>query len=214
VRWIVLLLALVALVGAPGAAAHLGGPKGYTSTVLGFNPPVTGVSARMLGGDDRMLLHNDSGKVLIIKGYDGEPYLRFADDGVYENDRSPAVYLNSSRFANVQLPPQASAKAQPQWEKILPGHAFTWHDHRVHWMSPIAPPAVQKSPGSKHHIFDWNIPAELNGKPVKIRGKLDYAPPAGGGEPRWWLLAVLLSLALVGAVGALLLYRRQPAAPA
>jgi hypothetical protein len=214
VRRIVLLLALGALVGASEAAAHLGGPKGYTSTVLGFKPPVTGISARMLGGDDRMLLHNNSGKVLIIKGYDGEPYLRFSGDGVYENDRSPAVYLNSSRFANIQLPPQASAKAQPQWEKILPGHAFTWHDHRVHWMSPIPPPAVQKSPGSKHHIFDWNIPAEVNGKPVKIHGTLTYAPPAGGSKPRWWLLAVLLSLALVGAVGALLLYRRQPPAPA
>jgi hypothetical protein len=213
-RRIVPLLAVGTLVVVPGAGAHLGGPKGYTSTVLGFNPPVRGITARVLGGDDRMLLHNNSDKVLIIKGYDGEPYLRFSPDGVYENDRSPALYLNSSRFATVKLPPQASAKAQPQWQKILPGRAFTWHDHRAHWMSPIPPPAVQKSPGSKHHIFDWTIPAELNGKPVKIHGTLDYAPPTGGGKSRWWLFAVLLSLALVGAVGALLLYRRQQAAPA
>jgi hypothetical protein len=209
-----LLLSLGALLGAPGASAHLGGPKGYTSTVLGLTPSLTGVTARMLGGDDRMVLHNDSGKVLIIKGYNGEPYLRFSSDGVYENDRSPAVYLNSSRFAQVQLPPQASAKAQPQWEKILPGHAFTWHDHRVHWMSPIAPPAVQKAPGERHHIFDWVIPAEVDGKAVKIRGTLDYAPPASSGSPRWWLLAVLLSMAAVGALGALVLYRRQPSSPA
>jgi hypothetical protein len=209
-----LVLALGALVAVPGASAHLGGPKGYKSTVLGFTPDLAGVSARMLGGDDRMLLHNDSGKVLMIKGYNGEPYLRFSPDGVYQNDRSPAVYLNSDRYAQIQLPPQASAKAPPQWEKILPGHAFTWHDHRVHWMSPIAPPAVQKAPGTRHHIFDWTIPAEVNGKAVRIRGTLDYAPPASSGSPRWWLLAVLLSIAGVGALGALLLYRRQPPSPA
>jgi hypothetical protein len=207
-------LALGALLAAPGASAHLGGPKGYTSTVLGFTPGLPGVSARMLGGDDRMLLHNNSGKVLMIKGYNGEPYLRFSSDGVYQNDRSPAVYLNSDRYAQIQLPPQASAKAQPQWEKILPGHAFTWHDHRVHWMSPIAPPAVQKAPGKRHHIFDWMIPAAVNGKAVKIRGTLDYAPPPTNGSPRWWLLAVLLSTAGVGGLGAFLLYRRQPASPA
>ena len=208
---LVLALALGALVCAPGALGHLGGPKGYTSTVLGFTPAVPGISARMLGGDDRMLLRNNTGKVLIIKGYDREPYLRFSPDGVYQNDRSPAVYLNSDRYANVQLPPQASAKAQPQWEKILPGRAFTWHDHRVHWMSPIAPPPVQKDPGDAHHIYNWAIPAELDGKALKIRGTLDYAPPASSGSPRWWLLAVLLSMAAVGALGALLLYRRQPA---
>jgi hypothetical protein len=208
-----LVLALGALIAAPGASGHLGGPKGYTSTVLGFTPPLTGVTARMLGGDDRMLLRNDSGKVLLIKGYNGEPYLRFSADGVYQNDRSPAVYLNSDRYANVQLPPQASAKAQPQWEKILPGHAFTWHDHRVHWMSPIAPPTVQKDPGKRHHVFNWTIPAELDGKPVRMRGTLDYAPLSGGSSPRWWLLAVLLSMAAVGALGALLLYRRPPPAP-
>ena len=208
------LLALGALLAAPAAPAHHGGPKGYTSTVLGLTPSLSGVTARMLGGDDRMLLHNDSGKVLMIKGYNGEPYLRFSPDGVYQNDRSPAVYLNSDRYAQIQLPPQASAKAQPQWEKILPGHAFTWHDHRVHWMSPIAPPAVQKTPEKRHHIFDWTIPAEVNGKAVKIRGTLDYAPPQSSGSPRWWLLAVLLSIAGVGALGALLLYRQQPASPA
>jgi hypothetical protein len=206
------LLAVGALIGVPGASAHLGGPKGYKSTVLGLSPPERGISARMLGGDDRMLLHNDSGKVLIIKGYNGEPYLRFSPDGVYENDRSPALYLNQNRFANIQVPPVASAKAQPQWEKMLPGHAFTWHDHRVHWMSPIPPPAVQKDPGKRHHVFNWKIPAELGGKPVTIRGSLEYVPPATS-SPRWWLLAVLLSLAGVGALGAFVLYRRQPSAP-
>ncbi|MGZ8694773.1 MAG: hypothetical protein ACXWYS_04980 [Gaiellaceae bacterium] len=206
--------ALWALVAVPAAGAHLGGPKGFESTVTGYTPAIKGIDAVMLGGDDRMVLHNNTGKVLIIKGYQGEPYLRFSPDAVYQNDRSEAVFLNADRYANVQVPPTASAKAKPQWEKVLPGHAFTWHDHRVHWMSPILPPAVQKDPGARHHVFNWKIPATLDGKPVTIRGTLDYVPPPSSGGPRWWLLAVLLTLAVVGGAAAFFLYRRQPGAKA
>ena len=209
----VFLVVLCALVAVPAAGAHLGGPKGFKSTVTSLTPPETGIKAIMLGGDDRMVLHNDTGKVLVIKGYSGEPYLRFSPDAVYMNDNSPAVYLNSARYANVQVPPNATAKAKPQWEKILPGHAFTWHDHRVHWMSPILPPAVQKAPKATHHIFNWTIPATLDGKPLTIHGSLSYVPPPSSSSPRWWLLAVLLTLALVGGAAAFFLYRRQPASP-
>ena len=208
-----LLVVLCALVAVPAAGAHLGGPKGFKSTVTSLTPATKGIKAIMLGGDDRMVLHTDTGKVLIIKGYSGEPYLRFSPDAVYLNDHSPAVYLNSDRYANVQVPPAASASAKPQWEKILPGHAFTWHDHRVHWMSPILPPAVQRDPGTTHHVFDWTIPATLDGKPLTIHGTLNYVPPPSSSSPRWWLLAVLLTLAVVGGVAAFFLYRRQPAAP-
>jgi hypothetical protein len=208
-----LLVVLCALVAVPAAGAHLGGPKGFKSTITSYTPATKGISAVMQGGDDRIVLHNDTGKVLIIKGYSGEPYLRFSPNAVYMNDHSPAVYLNSDRYANVQVPPTATAKAKPQWEKILPGHAFTWHDHRVHWMSPILPPAVQKDPKATHHIFDWTIPATLDGKPLKIHGTLSYVPPPSAGSPRWWLLAVLLTLAAVGAAAAFFLYRRQPASP-
>ncbi len=209
----IFLVVLCALVAVPAAGAHLGGPKGFKSTVTSLTPATTGIKAIMLGGDDRMVLHNNTGKVLVIKGYSGEPYLRFSPDAVYMNDHSPAVYLNSDRYANVQVPPKATAKAKPQWEKILPGHAFTWHDHRVHWMSPILPPSVQKNPSATHHIFNWTIPATLDGKPLTIHGTLNYVPPPSSSSPRWWLLAVLLTLALVGAAAAFFLYRRQPASP-
>jgi len=208
-----LLAVLCALVAVPVAGAHLGGPKGFKSTVTSYTPATKGIQAIMLGGDDRLVVHNNTGETLIIKGYSGEPYLRFSKDAVYQNDRSPAVFLNSDRYANVQVPPTVSAKAKPQWEKMLPGHAFTWHDHRVHWMSPILPPAVQKDPGKTHYIFNWTIPAELNGKPLTIHGTLNYVPPATSSSPRWWLLAVLVTLAVVGGVAAFFLYRRQPAAP-
>ena len=209
----IFLVLLCALVAVPAAGAHLGGPKGCKSSVTSYTPATKGIQAIMLGGDDRLVLHNNTGETLIIKGYSGEPYLRFSKDAVYQNDRSPAVFLNSDRYARAQVPPTAKATAKPHWEKILPGHAFTWHDHRVHWMSPILPPTVRKDPKATHHIFNWTIPATLDGKPLTIHGTLNYVPPPSSSSPRWWLFAVLLTLALVGGAAAFFLYRRQPASP-
>jgi hypothetical protein len=49
-------------------------------------------------------LENNTGKPILVPGYDGEPYLRFTADAVYRNERSPATYLNEDRYGGVELP--------------------------------------------------------------------------------------------------------------
>ena len=58
---------------------------GYVSTFSALDPPVLGVIVNVLGGDDRLRLSNYSGKTVVILGYEGEPFLRFAEAGVFEN---------------------------------------------------------------------------------------------------------------------------------
>src|SRR5688572_17371795 len=91
---------------APAAASHgPAGGQGYVSTVAGLEPNVLGVQVAVLGGDDRLRLANYSGKTIVVLGYDGEPFLRFAEDGVFENVRSPATYLSRERDpAKIRLP--------------------------------------------------------------------------------------------------------------
>ena len=78
---------------APAAVGH--GPAGggicYVSSVSGLKPLVVGVLVTVLGGDDRLQLVNYSGKTVVVDGYEGEPFLRFNSNGVYENVRSPAT---------------------------------------------------------------------------------------------------------------------------
>ena len=91
----------LALVCAPAAAPHGGGgaAKGYRSTVTGLRSPVLGVLVAVLNSDDRLRVVNYSDKTIVVSGYDGEPFLRFARDAVYENTRSPAAYLSRARLA-------------------------------------------------------------------------------------------------------------------
>jgi hypothetical protein len=50
---------------------------------------------------------------IVIRGYEGEPYLRFSPRGVFQNVRSPAAYLNRSRFPRGDAPASADPAAPP-----------------------------------------------------------------------------------------------------
>jgi hypothetical protein len=200
VRIRLLIASLVALAWCPAALAHGGGVPGFTSTVTSTPPP--GVTVVVKDGDDRLRLENRSGSEVIVQGYDGEPYLRFARDGVYRNTRSPATYLNDDRYGQAAVPASADPKAEPRWEKVADGDAYEWHDHRIHWMSPENPPQVRKAPDQPHHVFDWTVPASIDGKPFVLAGSLDYAPPSSGGSVIPYVAApvaaLLLALGILG----------------
>lgn len=198
--------ASAALVVCSAAAAHGGGGAlGFRSTVTSISPAAPGVSVTVLDSDDRLQLRNETGRPLIVLGYEGEPYLAFRGGRVYRNVRSPATYLNDDRFGKVDLPARADPKAQPEWEQVSPRETFDWHDHRIHWMSPMLPPTVEVAKDEKHHVFDWAVPATLSGEPFTIAGSLDYEPPPGGNPT---ILVVLLAVVIVGGA-ALVWFRRS-----
>jgi hypothetical protein len=144
----------------------------------------------------------------VILGYEGEPYLRFDEDGVWRNTRSPATYLNDDRYGAGVVPADADSDASPRWEHLSDGSTWDWHDHRIHWMSTLDPPVVQRDPNTAHHILDWNVPGLIDGGRFVIEGRLDYEPPdVGGRPPLAYLAAPLVAVVLVG-----LLVRRRRAA--
>jgi hypothetical protein len=196
---------LLALAGT--AAAHGGGAaRGFTSSVTAVRPTVAGLEVRVLEGDDRVELRV-SGHDVVILGYRGEPYLWFSETGVRRNDRSPATYLNDARYGDVELPAVADPDLPPLWQQVAgAGRPYDWHDHRIHWMSRSDPPVVVADGDRPHRIFDWSIPGTVDGRPLAIEGRLDYAPLPGRSFPR--LLLVPLGV-LVLATAAVLLWRRR-----
>ena len=195
---------VAASLAAPGADAHYGtAKKGYRSHVIAVTPRIPGVQARVLYGDDQVLLTNRSGKTILVRGYSGEPYLLFKKNEVYVNNNSPTVYLNADRYGTTPVPKYATATAKPDWHRLISGDVWAWHDHRIHWMSPTAPKPILDAPRSKHHLYDWKVTATANGKPFFITGSLDYVPPPQKKFPvnLAIVLAALIALGTVGLFG-------------
>ena len=144
--------AAVALVLTPAASAHGGGgaAAGYRSTVAGLEPPVLGVLVTVLGGDDRLRAVNYSGKTIVVSGYEGEPYLRFARTASTRTCARRPAYLSRERDpATATVPASADASAPPRWrqDRCSRVESVVWHDHRIHWVRSAGRPASPASAG-------------------------------------------------------------------
>jgi len=188
--------AALLLAGAPVAGAHQGNPN-MRSEVTAITPKTDGVTVTVLSNDDRLELHNTSGKDIVIAGYEDEPYARVLGDGTVEvNTNSEAHYLNDDRYGDVKVP--ANLGSEPKWKRLSKTGRFEWHDHRMHWMSRSRPPQISDE-NAETHIFDWRVPITIAGAQGQIGGTLDWIPLPGGGLPTgliWGSAAVLILLCI------------------
>lgn len=196
---------LLVLLAGP-AAADPAEPGEYRSEVTGVHlvdadgervdgerveGEVSGVALRVVGGDSFLVLTVAPGVEVEVPGYEGEPYLRVLADGtVEENERSPSTYLNQDRYGtDVPAELGVDVDAEPRWVQVAGDGEWAWHDHRIHWMSPDAPPRLE---GDAGRVLEWEVPIVVDGQDVVVVGTLDKEPSA---TPLPWLgLAVAVGL--------------------
>jgi hypothetical protein len=195
-------LGFVALVlGAAPAGAHsVGGvdASNYRTRVRAVTPNVDGIAVRAVDLGDRLQLSNTTEHDVIVVGYDEEPYLRVGPRGVFENQRSPATFLNRSRRNPAPAPASADPEAPPEWRRISDGSTVRWHDHRAHWMGDRDPPIVERARGDEHLIQRFEIPLQTNGETLRVRGDVWWIP----GPSPWPWIAVAVGLAVAVVIGA------------
>jgi hypothetical protein len=182
--------ALLAFLGPPRGAAHepSGTRSGYVSSVSEIRPAVLGLQASILGAQERLLVRNWSGKVVIILGRGRRPLFRLDERGVFQFDGE-------------------------RWRNLRAGTSFSWHDHRIGWFESAPPDVARRAPDKSHYIRAWTVPGTADGRPFAIRGLLGYAPPPAAAESRDWTLQIALGLAallIVAGAGARRLRRRAP----
>lgn len=191
-----------ALLVAGQADAHQGNPN-YRSEIDAIKPSTNGLSAEILNYDADIVLTNESGKTVVVEGYDGEPYLRFSPDGtVAANLNSPAYYLNTDRYGEAEVPANAKPGAEPDWKVVAASGEFSWHDHRSHYMSTSVPPQVTDE-SAKTKVFDYEIPIRVAGRPGAIEGTLYWV--GSSGFPL--LPFILLGIFAIGSVALVVIVR-------
>lgn len=167
-------LLLVLCLLAPSAQAHQFSSHDFKSTPEAIVPAAlaTGITFEMIDYDERVRLQNNSGKPVIVEGYDGEPYARLdPDGGVFLNTASPAYYLNQDRYATTGVDSAADPKAAPVWVEEAGDGTLTWFDKRSHFMGTGTPPAVLNVE-EPQNLGKWTIPISVAGSPAKLQGTL------------------------------------------
>ena len=173
VRWrfaaVVVFGALVAPALSPRAAdAH--GPvapvaSSYFAKPLQVPP---GLEAKVVDGDLRMWLRVPPNETVVVLDYRAAPYLRFSPVGVAVNHNSTMYYLNQTPFA--QTPPaNLTPRTPPSWHRVSSGHAYEWHDGRLHALASVA-----LTPGVSF-VGRWKVPLRVDGRLVAIDGGLWHA---------------------------------------
>lgn len=169
------LAVLVAVTVAPAgvAFADAAGPTDYETTITAVEPAVAGVDVSIVGGDSFLRVVADPGVDVVVLGYQQEPYLHIRADGVVEeNQRSPATYLNADRFGTGTPPAGADPTLAPNWLPVGSGGAWSWHDHRAHWMSPDPPPDAE--PGQQ--VQTSTVPLVVDGAAVTVSVATTWLP--------------------------------------
>jgi len=202
-------LAAVLLPASPAAAHAADAPvaTNYRTTVTGVSPALDGLTVRAIEAGARLELVNRTTRPIEVLGYQGEPYLLVAPDGVYSNVHSPATYLNETLAMDLPVPQSADPARAPSWQRVSDEPVARWHDRRAMWVGSGMPPEVAADPGRPHHIRDWVVPLRDGMSAVEVTGTLEWVPPPPAAA--WWAAIVVATL-LVGTLG--LRWDRVPAA--
>jgi hypothetical protein len=173
------------LVPPAGASADPARPGNTESIVESVEPSTDSVRIDIVGGDAFVRLRVERGHSAELRGYYDEPYVRVADDGtVSVNEASDTFRISKSRYgAGTTINDGGSASIDESWVVASTNGTYLWHDHRVHWMSPMPPQAID----GRGLVQQWSIPITVDGRAILVSGSL-YLRDAPGSW--WWLLAV------------------------
>jgi hypothetical protein len=127
-----------------------------------------GLDAKVVDGDLRMWLRVPADETVVIIDYRGAPYVRFSSSGVWVNENSSMYYLNQTPVPETP-PVNLTASTRPHWHHVSGGHAYEWHDGRLHALA-----AVALTPGTSF-VGRWNLPLRIDGRLASIEGGLWHA---------------------------------------
>ena len=162
-------LAAVALVVAAASPvlAHSGAnAEANLRTRLDSAPPGLQVSVAADGSSITL----STTRSVVVLGYSGEPFLRYAGGTVADNVNSLTSYSAANGVAGQM--PRSAGRGPVRWHRLAASPAYTWTDSRVIWSGSRLPAAVRAEPKRDHLVSRWRIPVRVDGHPTAITGRV------------------------------------------
>ncbi len=201
---VAVIVLFISVVTAGPAQAHsaAGSPSSNYRTVIdSITPPSSGFRIKVIEEGSRLQLTWLQGDPIIVPGYQDEPYLRVDQNGVEENLRSAALYVNQDRFGTSELPSIVDEDAAPQWKRSSSERTVRFHYHPAHWMLTELPPVVREDPSKPHDIQSFTLVLQQGNAASTVSGRLLWVPGPSP-IPKYAGAALAALLAVVAAVWA------------
>ncbi|HYZ35112.1 MAG TPA: hypothetical protein VE673_00090 [Pseudonocardiaceae bacterium] len=182
------LTGMLALINPVPAAAHIvgagGTPTDYRTTVTAIRPAVPTVGVTVGLGGQWVRVTNHGAAAIVVRGYQGEPFLRLSGNQVQVNELSATA---AETVQTQRAGASAGPTAAPRWTRLQTGTSATWTDARI-----SAPPT------SSTAATPWTLPLVVDGEQVTVDGTIQRIPPP---SPWPWLVLLALVCIAVGATG-------------
>jgi hypothetical protein len=191
----------------------------YSSILERVYPVVNGVRWKVIDLNDEIELINHSHQTVTVYGYprssanvayDGGPYARIQPGGAVQvNENSRAYYLNDSFFADyANVPASATASGYPlDWVTLAKTGEFLWHDHRIHFTSPVRP-AIVTNVHRRTLVLTWYVPIQVGSTRGYLYGKLYWNGEKSFSFPIGAIIAFIV-VVLAGAALVIVVRRRR-----
>jgi hypothetical protein len=224
-RRLLLLVALALLAAAPVAHATVSQTPDvtdtrYRSVLERVSPVVAGVSWKVIDRNDELVLLNHSHRTVTVfaysqapsgLGYDGGPYVQILADGAVQvNENSPAYYLNQSFYYDTaNVPASVSASGYPvRWVTLARNGTFTWHDHRIHLLTPVVPDFIKRrGVGKTQFVEGWQVPIAVGATRGYLYGKLFWIGQKSFSFPIGAIIAFIV--VVIGGAALVIVVRRR-----
>ncbi|MEO6206176.1 MAG: hypothetical protein ABIO67_12475 [Mycobacteriales bacterium] len=139
--------------------------------------PVAGIAVDVLQGRlPGLLLRVTTAESVIVRGRDGEAFLRIAGRGVEVNVASRTYVEDRQARGEFAGPPGIDAR----W-RVVGGTSYSWLDARLRYEQD-APDSDVRSSGQVRALRRWSVPVEVNGANKQIGGTISWVPVTDTGS--------------------------------
>lgn len=166
----------------PQAGAHAGAADGTRPFVTGLDPPTPGLAASVIfAGDWQVSLLAVGSDEISVLDDTGRPFIRIGASGVEGDYGAPAWYSSavaSNASGIVRLPDGVSAASPPDWRPVSRARAWAWYDARIKGEPGGVTPDIIRN-AAPVRLKDFSIPLLAGGRPVAVKGYIEFEPPRG-----------------------------------